>query len=113
MTCPHTDTNYIATFGMDLRKIVIVDVRDPTEAVVEIPRAHAQPVNAIAWDPTSTTRLCSVGDDGIANVWDLSQLLRDANSPPVTSLRLEAPINQIAWCPGFSNTVRVLKIICW
>lgn len=69
------DPNYAATFCLQSRKIILLDIRVPTLPVAEL-LGHSDCVTGISWSPTSATHLYSVGYDGNCLLWDLS-----GNSP--------------------------------
>ena len=59
------DPNYLATFMVDLRRTVILDIRVPSMPVVEL-GGHTGCVNATAWAPHSSCHICTAGDDSQA-----------------------------------------------
>ncbi|KAJ2614578.1 hypothetical protein H4S08_001643 [Coemansia sp. RSA 1365] len=74
LSCNLLDPNYIATFALDSNRVVILDVRNPGNAVVQL-AGHQAPVHAIAWSPSSSSQLCSAGADARVLVWDIHQAL--------------------------------------
>ncbi len=54
------DPNYIAALFADSNKAVILDVRLPSMAVVEL-CGHQAALNGIAWAPHSASHVCTCG----------------------------------------------------
>ncbi|KAM6547638.1 hypothetical protein CsatB_019314 [Cannabis sativa] len=115
------DPRYMATFGMDSNKIVVLDIRVPTTPLVELCR-HKGSVNAISWSPPLGKQLCSVGDDSRALIWDVvGPSFRsdggDDDVEPNMWYASTAEINQVRWSPvdlewiaiSFLNKLQLLK----
>jgi WD repeat-containing protein 68 len=67
------DSNYLAVIEMDEKFVTLLDTRYPQVPLTKL-RNHKDVVNAIAWAPQSSTHICSVADDSIALIWDLSDI---------------------------------------
>ncbi len=77
------DPNILATFQMDSSKVVLLDVRycskfclnsdhrSPAYPLAEL-SGHEGFINALSWAPHSANHLCTVGDDALALIWDVS-----------------------------------------
>ncbi len=57
---------------MDSKKVLLLDIRRPSEPVAELERHHGA-VNALAWAPHSPAHMCTAGDDSQALIWDLAR----------------------------------------
>ncbi|KAJ3011197.1 UNVERIFIED_CONTAM: ddb1 and cul4 associated factor 7 [Siphonaria sp. JEL0065] len=100
------DTNLIATFQLDSKKVVVLDIREPSIPVAEL-YTHTNAVNAIGWAPQSKSHLCSVGDDGLALVWDTSNAINKKVTVPSLTYRANDTINNLAWTPGIPEWVGI------
>ncbi|CCE62994.1 hypothetical protein TPHA_0D03590 [Tetrapisispora phaffii CBS 4417] len=76
-----TDPNLIATFGLDKKAILILDMRNPGVPVLVL-SGHSPSVNQIKWHPSKPYVLLSCGDDCQVLYWDLNSEL----NPKVTHL---------------------------
>mmetsp|Transcript_24825 Transcript_24825/g.49589 ORF Transcript_24825/g.49589 Transcript_24825/m.49589 type:complete len:335 (-) Transcript_24825:179-1183(-) len=110
------DANYLATFMMDSRSVVILDIRLPSIPVAEL-QGHEQSVNAIAWAPHSHCHICTAGDDAQALIWDLQALPR-AVEDPILAYKAGAEVNQLQWSStqpdwvaiGFGSCMQILRV---
>ncbi|KAJ3287484.1 WD40 repeat-like protein [Rhizoclosmatium globosum] len=112
------DSNYLATFQMDSKKVVILDVRVPSIPVTEL-YGHQAGVNAIAWAPHSSAHICTVADDSFALVWDIGNVAQKRTmSEPLLTYRAGEAINNLSWTPGIpewigvavGDTIQALKV---
>ncbi|RKO91286.1 WD40 repeat-containing protein [Blyttiomyces helicus] len=91
------DPNYLATFKMDSRTVLVLDIRVPAIPVSEL-RGHVGTVNAVGWAPHSSAHICSAGDDGQALVWNISSMSKDKYvQDPVLGYGAGEEINQVTW----------------
>mmetsp|Transcript_57214 Transcript_57214/g.134676 ORF Transcript_57214/g.134676 Transcript_57214/m.134676 type:complete len:335 (-) Transcript_57214:228-1232(-) len=110
------DANYLATFMMDSRSVVILDIRLPSIPVAEL-QGHEQSVNAIAWAPHSHCHICTAGDDAQALIWDLQALPRPVEDP-ILAYKAGAEVNQLQWSSsqpdwvaiGFGSCMQILRV---
>ncbi|KAJ3390862.1 ddb1 and cul4 associated factor 7 [Entophlyctis sp. JEL0112] len=100
------DSNYIATFVMDSRTVVILDVRAPAVSVSEL-CLHRRPVNAIGWAPHSSAHLCTVADDSYALVWDVTTNIQRVKTDPLLTYQASGPINNLSWTAALPEWVGV------
>ncbi|XP_078437232.1 WD repeat-containing protein LWD1-like [Wolffia australiana] len=120
------DPRYMATIIMDSAKVVVLDIRYPTQPVVELHR-HQASVNAIAWAPHSSCHICTAGDDCQALIWDLSSMggsgmaagaAADGGLDPILAYTAGAEIEQLQWSASqpdwvaiaFSNKLQILRV---
>ena len=121
------DPRYMATIIMDSPKVVVLDIRYPTQPVVELQR-HQASVNAIAWAPHSSCHICTAGDDSQALIWDLSSMggggvqqgggVGDGGLDPILAYTAGAEIEQLQWSStqpdwvaiAFSNKLQILRV---
>jgi len=110
------DEYYLATFSMDSKKVVILDIRVPAMPAAEL-KTHTACVNTIAWAPHSSCHISTGGDDATALIWDLSSLPKPIEDP-VLAYKAEAEINQLQWsasqpdwiCIAFNDTLQILRV---
>ncbi|KAF8059136.1 LWD1 [Scenedesmus sp. PABB004] len=98
------DPRYIAALLADSPKVVILDIRFPTQPVTQLARHHA-PVNALAWAPHSACHICTAGDDSQALIWDLSPL---AAPPGGADAGAAAAPDWVA--VSFANKTQILRV---
>jgi WD repeat-containing protein 68 len=111
------DPNYLATFQLNSKSVLILDIRVPATPVCTL-TGHNGVVNAIAWAPHSSGHLCSVGDDSQALVWDVGQPKSKVLTDPMLSFNAGGEINQLSWNEMLSdwigistgNFIQVLKV---
>lgn len=99
------DANYIATFGLDSTRCVVLDIRMPAVPVAEM-GGHAACVNGVAWAPHSAAHVCTVGDDAQALIWDLASIPKPVEDP-ILAYTAEAEVNAIAWAPSLPEWVTI------
>ena len=77
-----TDPNVIATFGLDSKSILILDMRNPSAPVLTL-EGHTTFVNQIKWHPQRANVLLTCGDDCQVLYWDLNRWIspRSDNHP--------------------------------
>jgi len=90
------DPNYLATFQVDSRRTIILDIRVPSLPVAEL-AGHLGCVNAIAWAPHSSCHICTAGDDSQALIWDLSQMPKRPVEDPILAYSAGGEINNLQW----------------
>ncbi|KAJ0089160.1 hypothetical protein Patl1_32616 [Pistacia atlantica] len=115
------DPRFMATVGMDSNRVVVLDIRYPTNPVMELVK-HTGSVNAISWVPFIGRQLCSVGDDSRALVWEVVGsefgLENGGEVEPELWYGTMSEINYVRWCPieldwiaiSFSDKLQLLKI---
>ncbi|KAJ4705312.1 putative WD-repeat protein [Melia azedarach] len=109
------DPRFMATVGMDSNKVVVLDIRFPTNPVMELSK-HKGSVNGISWAPNIGRQLCSVGDDSSALIWDVVNGGGDVE--PQMWYGSMAEINVVRWSPveldwiaiAFLNKLQLLKV---
>lgn len=84
------DSNYMSTFHMDGNEIQILDMRSPGQPVMEL-RAHAGPVNGLAWGSGEQPLLATCSDDCQVLLWDLTNYTQGPASPRSAGSRLNSP----------------------
>jgi DDB1- and CUL4-associated factor 7 len=111
------DPNYLATFMVDSRRTVILDIRVPSLPVAEL-GGHLGCINAIAWAPHSSCHICTAGDDSQALIWDLSQMPKRPVEDPILAYNAAGEINNLQWSAsqpdwvsiGFNDTLQILRV---
>ena len=79
------DPNYLATFMVDSRRTIILDIRVPSLPVAEL-GGHVGCINATAWAPHSSCHICTAGDDSQALIWDLSAMPKRPVEDPILAV---------------------------
>lgn len=64
------DPNYLATFALDSRAVIVMDVRMPSVPAAELIE-HQRPVVSIRWSPASSSHLATADEQSV-RLWDLS-----------------------------------------
>ncbi|ORX72101.1 WD40 repeat-like protein [Linderina pennispora] len=108
LSCNAVDPNYIATFALDAHQVSILDVRFPGSPVIQL-IGHQAPIHSVAWNPGSSSQLCSAGAD--------SRVL-PTNAAPSLTYAARLPVNSLAWHQNsaewvsiaFGNTVQTLRL---
>lgn len=90
------DPNYLATFKVDSRSTIILDIRVPSTPVTEL-GGHSGSVNAVAWAPHSSCHICTAGDDSQALIWDLSNMSKRPVEDPILAYNAEGEVNNLQW----------------
>jgi DDB1- and CUL4-associated factor 7 len=90
------DPNYLATFMVDSRRTIILDIRVPSIPVAEL-GGHLGCVNAAAWAPHSSCHICTAGEDSQALIWDLSSMPKRPVEDPILAYNAAAEINNLQW----------------
>lgn len=72
---------HIAFISLDQNFITIVDFRKPFTPAHKLYYHRGKGVNAIQFSPKDSNLLASVGTDGMALIWDTSELLPEIKSP--------------------------------
>eukprot|EP00550_Attheya_septentrionalis_P004701 CAMPEP_0198292588 /NCGR_PEP_ID=MMETSP1449-20131203/12912_1 /TAXON_ID=420275 /ORGANISM="Attheya septentrionalis, Strain CCMP2084" /LENGTH=351 /DNA_ID=CAMNT_0043991767 /DNA_START=15 /DNA_END=1070 /DNA_ORIENTATION=- len=111
------DQNYLATFMVDSRKTIIVDIRVPGIPVAEL-GGHVGCVNATAWAPHSSCHICTAGDDSQALIWDLSSMSKRPIDDPILAYNADGEINNLQWNAretdwvsiAFNDKLQVLRV---
>ena len=113
------DPNYMATFMVDSRRTIILDIRVPSLPVAEL-GGHLGCVNALAWAPHSSCHICTAGDDSQALIWDLSTMGKRPIEDPILAYNAEGEINNLQWSAGqpdwvsiaFNSYLQICKCHC-
>lgn len=111
------DPNYMATFMVDSRKTIILDIRVPSLPVAEL-GGHIGSVNAIAWAPHSSCHICTAGDDSQALIWDLSTMPKRPVDDPILAYNADGEINNLQWNASspdwvsiaFNDKLQILRV---
>jgi len=111
------DPNYLATFMVDSRKTVILDIRVPSIPVAEL-GGHVASVNAAAWAPHSASHICTAADDSQALIWDLSNMTNRPVEDPILAYNADGEINNLQWSAGqpdwvsiaFNDKLQILRV---
>lgn len=90
------DPSYLATFMVDSRRTIILDIRVPSTPVAEL-GGHSACVNATAWAPHSHSHICTAGDDQQALIWDLSSMQTRPVEDPILAYGAAGEINNLQW----------------
>jgi len=90
------DPNYLATFMVDSRRTIILDIRVPSLPVAEL-GGHLGCINATAWAPHSSCHICTAGDDSQALIWDLSSMPKRPVEDPILAYNAAGEINNLQW----------------
>jgi DDB1- and CUL4-associated factor 7 len=77
------DPNYLATFMVDSRRTIILDIRVPSIPVAEL-GGHLGCINA-------------AGDDSQALIWDLSAMPKRPVDDPILAYNAEGEVNNLQW----------------
>ena len=109
--------DYLATFKVDSRSTIILDIRLPSIPVTEL-GGHAGCVNAVAWAPHSSCHVCTAGDDNQALIWDLSQMSKRPVEDPILAYNAEGEVNNLQWSSSqpdwvgiaFSDKLQILRV---
>ena len=100
------DPNYLATFMVDSRRTVILDIRVPSLPVAEL-GGHMGCVNAVAWAPHSSCHICTAGDDSRALIWDLSPMPNRPVEEPILAYNAAGEINNLQWSASQPDWVSI------
>jgi WD repeat-containing protein 68 len=100
------DPNYLATFMVDSRRTIILDIRVPSLPVAEL-GGHLGCVNATAWAPHSSCHICTAGDDSQALIWDLSQMPKRPVEDPILAYNADGEINNLQWSASQPDWVSI------
>jgi len=111
------DPNYMATFMVDSRRTVILDIRVPSLPVAEL-GGHLGCVNATAWAPHSSCHICTAGDDSQALIWDLSAMPKRPVDDPILAYNADGEINNLQWSASqpdwvsiaFKDKLQILRV---
>ncbi|EPY22352.1 WD repeat-containing protein 68 [Strigomonas culicis] len=87
------DSNYISTFGIESAEAVVVDIRYPSVPASVLSNGHKQPINGMAWSPSSAQNICTVGEDAMACIWDANADVSESKY----QFTCETPINNVVW----------------
>ena len=99
------DPNYLATFMVDSRRTIILDIRVPSLPVAEL-GGHLGCVNATAWAPHSSCHICTAGDDSQALIWDLSAMPKPVEDP-ILAYNADGEINNLQWSASQPDWVSI------
>ena len=107
----------MATFMVDSRRTIILDVRVPSVPVAEL-GGHLGCVNATAWAPHSSCHICTAGDDSQALIWDLSAMPKRPVDDPILAYNADGEINNLKWSAsqpdwvsiGFKDKLQICKL---
>jgi WD repeat-containing protein 68 len=110
------DPNYLATFMVDSRRTIILDIRVPSLPVAEL-GGHLGCVNATAWAPHSSCHICTAGDDAQALIWDLSAMPKPVEDP-ILAYNADGEINNLQWSASqpdwvsiaFNDKLQILRV---
>ena len=100
------DPNYMATFMVDSRRTIILDIRVPSLPVAELGGHHGS-INATAWAPHSSCHICTAGDDSQALIWDLAGLPKRPVEDPILAYNAGAEINNLQWSAAQPDWVSI------
>lgn len=100
------DPNYLATFMVDSRRTIVLDIRVPSIPVAEL-GGHLGCVNAAAWAPHSSAHVCTAGDDAQALIWDLSQMTKRPVEDPILAYNADGEINNLMWSAAQPDWVSI------
>jgi WD repeat-containing protein 68 len=100
------DPNYLATFMVDSRRTIILDIRVPSLPVAEL-GGHLGCVNAVAWAPHSSCHICTAGDDSQALIWDLSAMPKRPVDDPILAYNADGEINNLQWSASQPDWVSI------
>ena len=100
------DPNYLATFMVDSRRTIILDIRVPSIPVAEL-GGHLGCVNAAAWAPHSSCHICTAGDDSQALIWDLSGMPKRPVEDPILAYNADGEINNLQWSAAQPDWVSI------
>lgn len=111
------DPNYLATFMVDSRRTIILDIRVPSIPVAEL-GGHLGCVNAAAWAPHSSCHICTAGDDSQALIWDLSQMPKRPVEDPILAYNAPGEVNNLQWSASqpdwvsiaFGDRLQILRV---
>lgn len=126
------DPNYMATFIVDSRRTIILDIRVPSLPVAELGEfpfvvytdqlcyrhstftfwnylagGHLGCVNSVAWAPHSSCHICTAGDDSQALIWDLSTMGKRPVEDPILAYNAEGEINNLQWSASQPDWVSI------
>lgn len=128
------DPNYMATFMVDSRRTIILDIRVPSLPVAELGAftrsalievalhfvwlkvvvfsllstgGHLGCVNSVAWAPHSSCHICTAGDDSQALIWDLSAMGKRPVEDPILAYNAEGEINNLQWSASQPDWVSI------
>lgn len=100
------DPNYLATFMVDSRRTIILDIRIPSMPVAEL-GGHLGCINAVAWAPHSSCHICTAGDDSQALIWDLSAMPKRPVEDPILAYNAAGEINNLQWSASQPDWVSI------
>eukprot|EP00758_Cryptobia_borreli_P010053 Tbor_TRINITY_DN5530_c0_g1::TRINITY_DN5530_c0_g1_i1::g.13186::m.13186/K11805/WDR68, HAN11; WD repeat-containing protein 68 len=88
------EETYLSTFGINSTEVIVIDIRYPAAPVGTLKYGHQDAINSICWAPHSSRHMCSAGEDGIANIWNLTDLPQEHR---YLTYEAPGPINTICW----------------
>ncbi len=110
------DNFYIAAASADSSRVVIIDVRMPSQPYTELAgqvnpatgvnSGHTASISAVAWAPHSACHIVTGGDDSQALIWDLSALPAPVEDP-ILAYTAQSEINSLAWSPSAPDWVSI------
>jgi len=109
----YLDTNLIAIFQQDSMTCQIIDIRNPSVGLISL-SGHTGCLNGISWTPLSPHHICSVADDHLAFIWDISNHYQGKG--PVLAFDAESEINSVSWSHSnylaitSSNILQILQM---
>ncbi|KAJ3639052.1 hypothetical protein Zmor_008774 [Zophobas morio] len=92
----NSNSNYIATFGLDDLSVTVVDLRVPAIPVYKL-AGHFLQVSAIEWSPGRANHLWSTGYDKQSLLWNLNENSAGANQAPIVKMTEESAIHDVKW----------------
>ena len=111
------DPNVIATFTVDSKRAIILDIRMPSTPVAQL-GGHTASINASAWAPHSPCHICTAGDDNQALIWDLAQMHTMPVEDPILAYQADGEINNLQWSTtqpdwisiAYKDKVQILRV---
>lgn len=111
------DSNVIATFTVDSKRAIILDIRMPSTPVAQL-GGHTASINASAWAPHSPCHICTAGDDNQALIWDLAQMHTMPVEDPILAYQADGEINNLQWSTtqpdwisiAYNDKVQILRV---
>lgn len=102
-----SNPNHIATMYLDKSGLVILDIRKPSVAFLEL-TSHDACVNSIVWAPDEAGKLLCGCDDGSALIWDVKSVPAKTTTAPQKCFEAGSEVQQVIWPAQFSEVGVVL-----
>ena len=73
------NSNVLAILAQKSNKVLLLDQRKPMQSFSVLEHKNGV-INSFGWHPASQGNICTVGDDGLALIWELQNIDDMVNS---------------------------------